>query len=66
MELGGVGSMPICPEREEAAAKLSLEAPLRGLGMSTEAVLPARAIPMLEVAVWGAMKVGVDGRTVIA
>lgn len=53
MELGGVGSIAGCPERGWSR---SAEArPWRGLGTSTEAVWPARAMAMLEVAVWGPM-----------
>ena len=56
MELGGVGSPAGCglSERDLAAtaAKLSLpvqKALLWGLGMSTEAVIPAKAIAILEL-----------------
>lgn len=64
MELGGVGSILGClllvgRDLAATAAKLSLplmKAPPRGLGMSTEAVLPANAIAMLEAliteAIW--------------
>lgn len=56
MELGGVGNMPDCflVGRDLAAtvAKLSRpvqKLPSRGVGKSTDAVMPAKAMAMLEV-----------------
>ena len=56
MELGGVGSIsPRCLELAGTAVKLSRPAMAsRGLGMSTEADLPLRAMPRAEI-VGGAM-----------
>lgn len=53
MELGGVGNMAGCPGR--AKSRPPGVKPERGLGISTEAVLPARAIAMLEVVFMKAM-----------
>ena len=59
MELGGVGSPAGCGfvgrDLAATAAKLSLpvqKALLRDLGMSTEVVMPARAMAMLEWCWW--------------
>ena len=60
MEFGGVGNMPDCfllllAGRERAATVAKVSRPVvqklvsRGWGMSTEAVMPARAMAMLEV-----------------
>ena len=56
MELGGVGSIPDCflvgSDLAATVAKLSLpvqKPPSRGLGISTEAVMPAKAMAMLDV-----------------
>lgn len=49
MELGGVGNIAGCPGRTES--RLPEEKPERGLGISTEAVLPASAMAMVDVAV---------------